>query len=230
MVICSNCGVENPAGHTFCSNCGQSLEVVCQTCATPNDAGNKFCFNCGSSLTADGATRPDQRPAKEPVAERRFVSVVFADLVGFTTFSEDRDAEDVRSMLTAYYERCREIIDRYGGVTDKFIGDAVMGVWGADAAHEDDAERATRAALELVDMVAGLGAEIEIEDLAARAGVLSGEAAVGPGGNEQLGLVDVRQHPQAPAASPVDRRVDHEVAEVLASAEHLDGHYVLVGL
>lgn len=188
MVICSNCGVENPDGHSFCSNCGQSLEVVCQTCATPNDAGNKFCFNCGSSLTADGATRPDQRPAKEPVAERRFVSVVFADLVGFTTFSEDRDAEDVRSMLTAYYERCREIIDRYGGVTDKFIGDAVMGVWGADAAHEDDAERATRAALELVDMVAGLGAEIEIEDLAARAGVLSGEAAVGPGGNEQ-GLV-----------------------------------------
>jgi class 3 adenylate cyclase/tetratricopeptide (TPR) repeat protein len=161
---------------------------VCQTCDTPNDAGNKFCFNCGSSLTADGTVLPDDKLSKETVAERRFVSVVFTDLVGFTTFSESRDPEDVRSMLTAYYEQCREIIARYGGVTDKFIGDAVMGVWGAAAAHEDDAERATRAALELVDMVAGLGAEIGVEDLAARAGVLSGEAAVGPGGNEQ-GLV-----------------------------------------
>jgi class 3 adenylate cyclase/predicted ATPase len=120
--------------------------------------------------------------------ERRLVSVVFADLVGFTTFSEHRDPEDVRAMLTRYYERCREIIDRHGGTTDKFIGDAVMGVWGAVAAHEDDAERATRAALELVDMVAGLGADLGIAELAARAGVLSGEASVGSGGNAQ-GLV-----------------------------------------
>jgi class 3 adenylate cyclase len=114
--------------------------------------------------------------------------VVFADLVAFTTFSESRDAEDVRSMLTDYYERCRNIIARFGGTTDKFIGDAVMGVWGAESSHEDDAERATRAALELVDMVAGLGKEIGVPELAARAGVLSGEAAVGPGGNDQ-GLV-----------------------------------------
>jgi class 3 adenylate cyclase/tetratricopeptide (TPR) repeat protein len=161
---------------------------VCQVCATSNDAGNKFCFNCGSSLISETADEFDADRKTGIVAERRFVSVVFADLVGFTTFSENRDPEDVRSMLTAYYEKCREIIARYGGVTDKFIGDAVMGVWGAEAAHEDDAERATRAALELVDMVAGLGAEIGVEHLAARAGVLSGEAAVGPGGNEQ-GLV-----------------------------------------
>jgi predicted ATPase len=91
-------------------------------------------------------------------------------------------------MLTHFYERCREIIGRYGGVTDKFIGDAVMGVWGAQEAHEDDAERATRAGLELVDMVAGLGGELGMPELAARAGVLSGSASVGSGGNEQ-GLV-----------------------------------------
>ena len=116
------------------------------------------------------------------------MSVVFADLVGYTSLSEGRDPEDVRSMLTNYYDRCRQIIARYGGVTDKFIGDAVMGVWGASAAHEDDAERATRAALELVDMVDGLGEDIGIEGLAARAGVLSGEASVGSGGNDH-GLV-----------------------------------------
>ncbi|HEX6222372.1 MAG TPA: adenylate/guanylate cyclase domain-containing protein [Acidimicrobiia bacterium] len=114
--------------------------------------------------------------------------MLFADLVGFTTFSEGRDPEDVRNMLTHFYEKCREIIGRYGGTTDKFIGDAVMGVWGAVEAHEDDAERATRAGLELVDMVKGLGGELGIPDLAARAGILSGSASVGSGGNEQ-GLV-----------------------------------------
>ncbi len=113
---------------------------------------------------------------------------MFADLVGYTSLSEGRDPEDIRSMLTDYYDRCREIIDRYGGVTDKFIGDAVMGVFGAAAAHEDDAERATRTALELVDMVRGLGGDVDIPGLDARAGVMSGEASVGSGGNEH-GLV-----------------------------------------
>ncbi|MEE9177996.1 MAG: adenylate/guanylate cyclase domain-containing protein, partial [Acidimicrobiia bacterium] len=113
---------------------------------------------------------------------------MFADLVGYTSLSEGRDSEDLRSMLTDYYDRCREIIDRYGGVTDKFIGDAVMGVFGADAAHEDDAERATRTALELVNMVQGLGGDVGMPGLDARAGVMSGEASVGSGGNEH-GLV-----------------------------------------
>ena len=151
MVTCSNCGTENQAGHSFCSACGNSLGIVCPSCATPNDPGNRFCFSCGTNLVdGTGSTEP-----AVAAAERRFVSVAFADLVAFTTFSENRDSEDVRSMLTDYYQRCRGIIARYGGVTDKFIGDAVMGVWGAETAHEDDAERATRAALELVDMVAG---------------------------------------------------------------------------
>jgi len=91
-------------------------------------------------------------------------------------------------MLTEYYDRCREIIARYGGVTDKCIGDAVMGVFGADEAHEDDAERATRTALELVDMVQGLGGDVGMSGLDARAGVMSGEASVGSGGNDH-GLV-----------------------------------------
>ena len=186
MVACGNCGFETEEGHSFCPNCGDRLAVTCPNCQTVNDPSNKFCFNCGTNLTA---SQPDTVPAKtvdSPLVdsgERRLVSVIFADLVGYTTLSENRDPEDVRSMLTDYYDRCREIIDRYAGTTDKFIGDAVMGVWGAAEAHEDDAERATRAALELVDMVAGLGGEIGIPELSARAGVLSGEASVGSGGN-----------------------------------------------
>ena len=93
------------------------------------------------------------RPVAAPVAERRLVSVLFADLVGFTPFAEGRDAEDVRETLTRYFDLASDVIGRYGGTVEKFIGDAVMAVWGAPVAHEDDAERAVRAGLDLVDAV-----------------------------------------------------------------------------
>ena len=114
------------------------------------------------------------------MAERRLVSVLFADLVGFTPFAEERDSEDVRETLSRYFETARDVIERYGGTIEKFIGDAVMAVWGAPVAHEDDAERAVRAALDLVDAVRGLGPGIQ-----ARAGVLTGEAAVTIGATNQ---------------------------------------------
>jgi predicted ATPase/class 3 adenylate cyclase len=113
-----------------------------------------------------------------PVAERRLVSVLFADLVGFTALSESRDAEDARELLSRYFDTCRRLIALYGGTVEKFIGDAVMAVWGAPTATEDDAERAVRAALDLVAAVSALGQETGVEDLRARAGVLTGEAAV----------------------------------------------------
>jgi class 3 adenylate cyclase/tetratricopeptide (TPR) repeat protein len=114
------------------------------------------------------------------VAERRLVTVLFADLVGFTTISEGRDPEEVRELLTRYFDIGREVIERYGGTVEKFIGDAVMAVWGAPTAHEDDAERAVRAALDLLEAVPGLA-----PGLAARAGVLTGEAAVTLGARNQ---------------------------------------------
>jgi class 3 adenylate cyclase/predicted ATPase len=109
--------------------------------------------------------------------------VLFADLVGFTPFAEERDAEAVRDALSRYFEIASDVVTRYGGVVEKFIGDAVMAVWGAPTAQEDDAERAVRAALELVDSVHHLGPGID-----ARAGVLTGEAAVTIGAVNQ-GLV-----------------------------------------
>jgi class 3 adenylate cyclase len=118
-------------------------------------------------------------------AERRIVSVLFVDLVGFTSLSEGRDPEDVRALVTRYFDVAREIVERFGGTVDKYIGDAVMAWWGATASQEDDAERAVRAALEVVDRVASLGEEVGIDALAARAGVMTGEASVGPGGNER---------------------------------------------
>jgi class 3 adenylate cyclase/tetratricopeptide (TPR) repeat protein len=124
----------------------------------------------------------------EPATERRHVSVLFADLVGFTTLSESRDAEEVRELLSRYFETSRQIITRYGGVIEKFIGDAVMAVWGTPVVREDDAERSVRAALELTEAVGALGVEAGISGLRARVGVLSGEA-VATLGAEGEGMV-----------------------------------------
>jgi class 3 adenylate cyclase/tetratricopeptide (TPR) repeat protein len=119
------------------------------------------------------------------VAERRITSVLFGDLVGFTPLSEGRDAEDVRELLSRYFDTARTFIERYGGVVEKFIGDAVMAVWGVPSAHEDDSERAVRAALDLVDAVSSLGDEIGVPGLAMRVGIVTGEVAVTLGASGQ---------------------------------------------
>ena len=105
-------------------------------------------------------------------------SVLFCDVVGFTPLSEARDPEAVRELLSEYFGVARTVIGRYGGVVEKFIGDAVMAVWGTPVAAEGDAERAVRAALDLVAAVAELGGEAGVPGLAARAGVVTGEVAV----------------------------------------------------
>jgi class 3 adenylate cyclase len=104
------------------------------------------------------------------VAERRVCSVLFCDVVGFTPLAESRDPEAVREMLSRYFTTARTIIGRYGGVVEKFIGDAVMAVWGTPVATEGDAERAVRAALDLVSAVAELGTQAGVPGLAAQAG------------------------------------------------------------
>jgi class 3 adenylate cyclase/tetratricopeptide (TPR) repeat protein len=193
---CSSCGTTNPPGSRFCGSCGTPLSMSCPNCGTPAEPGLRFCRNCGAELPGQsapaamplGSSSPTPAPTPltvAPTAERRVVSVLFADLVGFTSLSEARDAEEVRELLTRYFDLGRQIVGRYGGVVEKFIGDAVMAVWGTPLAQEDDAERAVRAALDLVQAVAALGDEIGSSDLKARAGVLTGEAAVTIGAEGQ---------------------------------------------
>jgi len=112
----------------------------------------RFCNQCAAALGGQAATPVVvHAPRREaPIAERRLVSVLFADLVGFTSLSESRDAEATRDLLSRYFELARTLIIRYGGTVEKFIGDAVMAVWGTPVATESDAERAVRAALDLV--------------------------------------------------------------------------------
>ena len=158
--------------------------VACPTCGTANSPTVKFCGECGTALTASGPAQLTP-PGAAPTAERRLVSVLFADLVGFTTLSESRDPEEVRELLSRYFDTCRRLIELYGGIVEKFIGDAVMAVWGTPTATEDDAERAVRAALDLIAAVSALGDEVGAPELAARAGVLTGEAAVTLGAQGQ---------------------------------------------
>jgi class 3 adenylate cyclase/tetratricopeptide (TPR) repeat protein len=182
-VSCPSCGNENRPEAKFCLSCGSALARTCPN-GHPLPAEARFCDECGASVEhaapAAGAPAPSV-----PAAERRLVSVLFADLVDFTTISESRDPEEVRELLSRYFDTCRRLIELYGGTVEKFIGDAVMAVWGTPTATEDDAERAVRAALDLVAAVSALGDEVGAPELRARAGVLTGEAAVTIGAEGQ---------------------------------------------
>src|ERR1700733_6270870 len=160
---CARCGASFGEGHRFCGNCGAPVGA-CPGCGEPIIAGNRFCHACGHALAelAEASLAATSAPldvaaVEGPVAERRVCSVLFCDLVGFTPLSESRDPEVVRELLSQYFARSRTIIERYGGAVEKFIGDAVMAVWGAPAAAEGDAERAVRAGLDVLAAVADLG-------------------------------------------------------------------------
>ena len=186
---CGACQGETPSDKPFCANCGARVAPLCPSCGAQILKGKPFCASCGSpvSLTVHpGATTDATRATGssaldatvKSVAERRLCSVLFVDLVGFTPMAESRDPEHVRELLTQYFDRAQRIIDRYGGTVEKFIGDAVMAVWGAPVANEDDAERAVRAALDLVASVTELGNDTGLDGLRARGGVVTGEVAI----------------------------------------------------
>ena len=107
-MTCGSCGNVNPEGHKFCGECGSPLQAVCPSCGHSNAPGQKFCGECGRAL-AGTTTSPVAAPSA-PAAERRLVSVLFADLVGFTTASEGRDAEETRELLSRYFEQARAIV------------------------------------------------------------------------------------------------------------------------
>ncbi|MGH7697155.1 MAG: ATP-binding protein, partial [Candidatus Dormibacteria bacterium] len=175
MSACSSCGEEVPPGQRFCGSCGASRALACSQCGAPLQAGQRFCGDCGTPVAGTAPAAP--APAPAGVAEVRLVSVLFVDLVGFTSLSESRDAEDMRELLSDYFSIARQVVGRHGGTIEKFIGDAVMAVWGAPLAYEDDAERAVRAGLELVASVESFGDRVGAPDLRARGGVVTGRAA-----------------------------------------------------
>jgi class 3 adenylate cyclase len=144
---------------------------VCPSCRQENPDVAKFCLACGTAL--------ESAPARE---ERKVVTVLFADLVGFTSRAEQLDPEDVRALLAPYHQRLRSELERFGGTVEKFIGDAVVALFGAPVAHEDDPERAVRAALAIRDWV-----REEKEELRLRIAVNTGEALIALGARPEAG-------------------------------------------
>jgi class 3 adenylate cyclase/tetratricopeptide (TPR) repeat protein len=199
-MLCSRCGAQNDAGARFCAACGATLARVCPACGKPADADASFCSSCGSQLDVGV-------PAKSE--ERKVVTVLFADLVGFTGRSEQLDPESVRRLLDPFFAGVRAECERRGGTVEKFIGDAAMAVFGSPIAHEDDPERGVRAALAIVDAVAELNKADPSRDLHVRLAVNTGEALVSVGRDrresEWLATGDiVNTCARMQAAAPVD--------------------------
>ena len=236
-MVCPACAAELAEAAKFCPECGAPVQAPhCPSCGVPHAPNQKFCAECGTALAGGAGPLPAPPTPVVPeeaqsTPELRLVSVLFVDLVGYTSLSEDRDAEEVRELLGRYFESTRTIIERYAGTVEKFIGDAVMAVWGTPIAREDDAERSVRAGLEILDAVVAFGAEVGVPDLRARAGVVTGQVAslANPGEGLVVGdRVNTASRAQS-AAEPGTLAVDdvtHEVTSAAIAYEDAGDHAV----
>jgi class 3 adenylate cyclase/tetratricopeptide (TPR) repeat protein len=167
VIACDRCGASNPDDARFCVECGSRFGSTCPACGAELGGPVRFCPSCGASISATAAEE-----------QRKVVSVLFVDLVGHTSRSDGADPEDVRDILREYYRVVRGTIERFGGVVEKFIGDAVMAVFGTPVASGDDAERAVGAALAIPGIIQDLNRSSEFPDLEVHVAVNTGEAVV----------------------------------------------------
>src|SRR3954470_8852268 len=183
---CQSCGTTTPATAHFCMQCGGPLERACASCGASAPPQARFCMECGTPFDSAQATAPAPAPAATPPEERRQVTVLLADLSGYTAVSERMDPERVKALVDSALRRLAEEGDRFGGTVDKYIGDNVMALFGAPVAHEDDAERAVRAGLGMQDAMGEINeqlAESHGVTLALRVGVNTGEVVAGAVGD-----------------------------------------------
>lgn len=176
---CPRCTAESPPDARFCPRCGTALASPCPACGAANPAGFAYCGRCGAPLG---------RPASGPAEERKVVTVLFADVAGSTGLAERLDPEQTRALLGAFFEAMAQVIRRFGGTVEKFIGDEVMAVFGLPQAHEDDPERAVRAALAMQDRLTVLNREAAAPAgvaLRMRVGINTGEVVANPAAAEK---------------------------------------------
>ena len=215
MRTCAACGKPNIDDGLFCAHCGAELGESCAHCGSELPGSVTFCPSCGTAVDAT------------VTEERRFVTVLFTDLVGFTAESDGADPEDVRARLTPYHQRVRKEIERYDGTVEKLIGDGVMAVFGVPLAHEDDPERAVRVALRIQAAVEELNDAQEGLGMAVRIGINSGEAIVTTGGRGERIVGHVvntasRLESVAPAGGVVVGETTHRATRLLIEYEGME--------
>jgi class 3 adenylate cyclase len=202
---CPSCGAENPERASFCMSCGTALAPRCPSCGAENPPEAKFCIECGTALRAGapapapGAAAPapapaaPQPPATEMAEERRLVTILFADLAGYTAVAERMDPEAVKGLLEGTLRKLGEEVTRFGGRVDQYIGDNVMAVFGAPQSHEDDPERAVRAGLAMQETMERLNerqtGQRQVSFLL-RVGINSGEVLAGRMGDRYTVIGD----------------------------------------
>src|SRR5262245_24324502 len=187
---CSKCGAENPDRAKFCGECAAAFTRRCPSCDTENSLTTRFCIECARPLEA-GTTpaTPNAGPAGHArYGERRHLTVLFCDLVNSTEIASQLDPEDWRDVAAEYQHTAAEAVTRLGGHTAKFLGDGLVVYFGWPDAHEDDAERAVRAGLAVVDAVAALNERFAGKQdvkLSVRVGIDTGSVVVGQGGGKE---------------------------------------------
>jgi len=156
---CSACRSENPEKKKFCHECGAKLSWICPQCGADILPSDKFCGECGQKL--DNAKEETEKPTAEVEGERKHVTVLFSDLSGFTAMSERLDPEEVKEIMSRVFGEIAQVVAKYEGFIEKFVGDAVMALFGVPKVHEDDPVRAIRAAREVHDLVKAISPKLE---------------------------------------------------------------------
>jgi predicted ATPase/class 3 adenylate cyclase len=176
---CEACGADNTPAARFCLNCGAGLLVRCSHCAADLPAGARFCPACGQPVASAGSGESSQT-AGLPAGERKQVTVLFADFSGYTAFAASLDAEEVRDYMTSLWVHLDAVIIAHGGMIEKHIGDAIMAVFGARQAREDDPAQAVRAALAMQVTLGEMQGGGAPPPLQMRIGIHTGLVVVGP--------------------------------------------------
>jgi class 3 adenylate cyclase len=192
---CLSCHADNPESGRFCTQCGAALPAKCIRCGAVNLPESRFCGSCGASLAvtraSNGFTAATSRlpsPSKTNFpsgGERRHLTVLFCDIVGSTSLAKSLDPEDLNEITRRYYDCCTDAIHQFEGLVANYIGDGVMALFGYPRAHEDDAERAIRAALTIISDVRAANAKSRAR-VRVRIGIATGLVVVGEDGTEPL--------------------------------------------
>ena len=175
---CSKCGSENPAGKKFCEDCGALLAIRCPNCGAETTIGKRFCGECGAPLEPASVNAEPRESSL--TGERRHLTVLFCDLVGSTEIAARLDPEEWRERLAGYQRAATDAVSRAGGHVAKYLGDGVMAYFGYPAAHENDAERAVRAGLAILDAIAKFNQRTSSSDLRTSQTRLLGSAGAPP--------------------------------------------------